>query len=76
MGGGRLARLSIFLVVQPEGLRLVGLVTVAVVIDVARAFQRDSVRRLRTGLLRLLWLRFGGGRFHGFVGLAGVGTAD
>ena len=24
----------------------------------------------------MLWLRFGGGCFHGFVGVAGLGTAD
>ena len=51
-----------------------GLVTVAVVIDVARALQTDSVRRK---LSALLWLSFrGGGRFGGFVGLELVSATD
>ena len=49
------------------------LFTVAVVIGIARAFQRDLVRRLRIALLRL---RLGRGRFGGFGGLGGVCTTD
>lgn len=54
--------------------RLLG---IAVGIGAPRAFQRDSVRRLWSGLLlRLLRLRLGGGRFHDFIGLAGLGRAN
>ena len=65
---------SPFLLVQRvRGVRLVVLVTVAVVVDVAgalRAFQCDRIRRLRAAfLLRLIsW----GGRFRGFAGVADV----
>ncbi len=63
---------SPFFVVQ-RGVRLVELVAVAVVIDVARAlcaFQHDRVRGLRAAFL--LRLSFWGGRFRGFAGVADV----
>ena len=52
-----------------EGLRFAGLVTVAVVINVAGALQRDLIGRLRRTLLRC---RFWGSRFGGFGYLASV----
>src|SRR6266446_2875904 len=77
MEGGRCARLSIFRWFNPFAVKLIALATVAVVVDVARALQRDLVRGLRSAfLLRLLRLRFWGGRFSGFAGEAGVCTAD
>ena len=51
------------------------LFAVAVVIGIARAFQRDLIRRLRSALL-LRRLRFGRGRSDGFVGMAWLCTAD
>lgn len=51
------------------------LFTVAVVIDIARAFQRDFIRGLRTAL-RLRWLRFGRAGLDGFAGLIGISTGD
>ncbi len=57
-----------------EGLSWCWLFAVAVVVDVARALQRDLVRGLRTALL--LRKLGGGGRFGGFVGVTDVCTAD
>ena len=54
---------------------LVKLFAVAIVIGIARAFQRDLIRRLRRALL-LRRLRFGRGRFGGHGYLASVCTAD
>lgn len=48
---------------------------VAGLTSVARAFQRDRVRRLCTGLLLRL-LRLGGGRFCGFIRLARLAATD
>ena len=61
------------MVQRVRGVRLVVLLTVAAVIDVAcalRALQRDGVRRLRAAFL--LRLSFWGGRFRGFAGMAEV----
>jgi hypothetical protein len=48
---------------------------VAGLTGIARAFQRDRVRRLSTGLLLRL-LRLGGGRFCGFIRLARLAATD
>lgn len=45
-------------------------------IDVARALQRNRIRRLRSALLLRLWLRPESGGFRGFAGVAVFGTAD
>jgi hypothetical protein len=67
---GDRARLSILTCCNAfEGLVGFGLVTVPELLGCARAFQRNSVRRLRTGLL-LCRLRFGRGCFRGFGGMA------
>ena len=60
-----LARLSIFRRFKCSRVRLVWLVVVAVAVAAARAFQRDSVRRYWTALLRL-WFWRGRSRLRGF----------
>jgi hypothetical protein len=59
----------------PDSIKALRLFTVAVVIGIARTFQRDLIRRLRSALF-LRRLRFGRGRFSGHRYLAGVCTAD
>ena len=58
-----------------RGVKVSGLFAVAVVIDIARALQRDFIRRLRTALL-LSRLRLGRGLFGGFGCLRGLCATD